>query len=94
VRAESADEGRTVILQCEFAAGLYSKGDISGFEVAGDDGLFHAADAVIEGNTLRISSAVVAVPEAVRYAWRNNPLANVYNADGLPLRPFWLGVED
>jgi sialate O-acetylesterase len=94
VRAESADEGRTVILQCEFAAGLYSKDDISGFEVAGDDGLFHAADAVIEGNTLRISSAAVAVPEAVRYAWRNNPLANVYNADGLPLRPFWLGVED
>lgn len=33
---------------------------------------------------------------AVRYAWADNPVCNVYGADGLPLTPFrtddWPGV--
>ena len=47
------------------------------------------ADAVIEGDTVRVSSPAVTKPVAVRYAYSNNPEgANLYNRDGLPASPF------
>jgi sialate O-acetylesterase len=30
----------------------------------------------------------VAEPVAVRYAWADNPVCNMYSASGLPLTPF------
>ncbi|MEC5127799.1 sialate O-acetylesterase [Verrucomicrobiales bacterium BCK34] len=59
------------------------------FEIAGADGEFVPAVALIEGNTLVVSSGNVAEPRAVRYAWSNNPEgANFGNAEGLPASPF------
>jgi sialate O-acetylesterase len=46
------------------------------------------ADAVVEGDTVVVSSPQVAKPTAVRYAWSNNPVCNLYNAAGLPAVPF------
>ena len=39
-----------------------------GFTIAGVDHKFHWADAVIEGNTVVVSSSEVTLPVAVRYA--------------------------
>jgi sialate O-acetylesterase len=50
---------------------------------------FHPAEAVIDGETLVVSSRQVRFPMAVRYAWANNPDgANLYNTEGLPASPF------
>jgi sialate O-acetylesterase len=35
-----------------------------------------------------VSSPAVAKPVAVRYAWSDNPVCNVYSAEGLPVTPF------
>jgi sialate O-acetylesterase len=59
------------------------------FAIAGEDRQWVWADAVIEGDTVRVSSPAVAKPVAVRYAYSNNPEgANLYNRDGLPASPF------
>ncbi|HEY3330018.1 MAG TPA: sialate O-acetylesterase [Capsulimonadaceae bacterium] len=59
-----------------------------GFEVAGDDGVYAAADAVIDGKTVVLSSPNVTAPVSVRYGWANYPIANLSNGAGLPASPF------
>lgn len=59
------------------------------FAVAGEDRKWFWADAVIEGNTVVVSSPDVKAPVAVRYAFEMNPDgANLYNREGLPTSPF------
>jgi len=70
------------------------------FEIAGDDKVWHWADAKIEGkNGVLVSSENVESPVAVRYAWAANPEgANLVNSDGLPASVFrtdnWDDVEE
>ena len=62
---------------------------LEGFAISGKDGKFYWADsAVIEGNTVVVSSAEVAEPVAIRFAWAQNPTANLYNKAGFPAVPF------
>jgi sialate O-acetylesterase len=69
--------------------GLSSDGKSpKGFAVAGEDRKFVFADAVIEGETVKVSSPAVPKPVAVRYAWGDMPDVNVVNGKGLPLSPF------
>jgi sialate O-acetylesterase len=63
-------------------------GELLGFQVAGPDGAFVEAKAVINDNTVVVSSPQVKQPAAVRYAWKNFALANLYNKAGLPAEPF------
>lgn len=69
---------------------------LKGFTIAGVDHKFHWADAVIDGNTIVVSSPEVTLPVAVRYAWADYPIFNLYNGAGLPACPFrtddWQGV--
>ena len=59
------------------------------FYVAGNDHVFHPAEAVIEGNTVSVSCPAVSEPVAVRYAWADNPAAaNLASGGGLPASPF------
>jgi sialate O-acetylesterase len=64
------------------------KPEVDGFEIAGEDRKFFAADAKIDGETIVVKSDKVAHPVAVRYAWGMNPQANLYNRAGLPASPF------
>jgi sialate O-acetylesterase len=61
---------------------------LSGFELAGEDKVFKPADAKIERDTVLVTSAEVPAPVAVRYAWRNAPVAGLFNNEGLPALPF------
>jgi sialate O-acetylesterase len=73
----------------DHAAGLTAKGGpLIGFEVAGADGKYVAADAKIDGSSVIVSSSTVPEPTSVRYAWAPNPTCNLYNSDGLPASPF------
>jgi len=73
----------------DHANGLTAKGaTATGFEVAGTDGKYSAADAKIEGTSVVVSSAAVPVPLSVRYGWAPNPNCNLFNKEGLPASPF------
>jgi sialate O-acetylesterase len=68
---------------------LWAKGgEVKALEVAGSDKVFHPATAVIDVDTLLVSSPDVPAPVAVRYAWMNAPVANLYADTGLPAAPF------
>ncbi|MCQ4908390.1 hypothetical protein NE479_12620, partial [Phascolarctobacterium faecium] len=61
---------------------------LQGFAIAGRDHKFHWAKAEIQGDKIVVSSPEVSYPVAVRYAWANNPVCNLYNGAGLPASPF------
>ncbi|MEI7437680.1 MAG: sugar-binding domain-containing protein, partial [bacterium] len=60
----------------------------NGFVVAGEDNNFVWADAVIEGDSVVVSSPEIAVPRHVRYGWAYNPIITLFNKEGLPAIPF------
>jgi len=63
--------------------------ELNSFGIAGADKQWFAADAVIEGPTVLVSSTNVPSPVAVRYAFNTYPLGcNLYNREGLPASPF------
>lgn len=61
---------------------------LNGFEVAGAEGKWIAADARVDGETVVASAPGVREPVRVRYAWANDPPASLFNAEGLPASPF------
>jgi sialate O-acetylesterase len=61
---------------------------LNGFKMSGDFRIFVDADAVVDGDTVVVSSKEVHWPAAVRYAWADNPDCNLTNQEGLPASPF------
>lgn len=82
----------------EIGSGLFVKNgnSLKGFAIAGEDKIFVWADAKIVGDEILVWSNDVPDPVAVRYAWANNPVCNLYNNEGLPASPFrtddWPGI--
>lgn len=63
--------------------------EVNGFAIAGEDKVFHLADAVIEGKQVKVSSDKVSKPVAVRFGFCQNPRGmNLYNREGLLASPF------
>jgi sialate O-acetylesterase len=85
-------KGNQLILSfTDIGTGLTSKDNkpLKAFEIAGKDGKFVWADAVIEGDKIIVSNAKILNPTSVRYAWADNPdQANLYNKENLPASPF------
>ncbi|WP_211659901.1 sialate O-acetylesterase [Pedobacter ureilyticus] len=65
-----------------------TSGTLTGFTVAGPDQKFYPSNAVIKDGNVVLTSPNVSNPVAVRYAWANNPVANLTNSSGLPASPF------
>jgi sialate O-acetylesterase len=68
-----------------------------GFAIAGEDKKFVWASAKIRPDgKIEVWSDAVKDPVAVRYAWADNPVCNMFSSDHLPLTPFrtddWPGV--
>ncbi len=89
--------GDTVKVHFDNEFGAYNRfEDIEGFEVAGEDKVFHKATAKHfwqSGNDpwnecVVITSPEVKKPVALRYCFKNFQLGNLANAGGLPLFPF------
>lgn len=81
--------GKAWIRFSDVGGGLVAKdGDLKGFTLAGADGKFIPAKAVIEGDKVVVSAEGVADPKAVRYGWENVPDVNLFNKEGLPASPF------
>jgi sialate O-acetylesterase len=82
--------GSNIILRFSHVGkGLMAKsGEPRGFEIAGADGKFVAANAVIEANTVEVSSESVQKPTAARFGWAAYPVCDLWNKNGLPASPF------
>ena len=65
-------------------------GPLQNFEIAGSDKIFVSADAVIDGDTVLVSSPSVANPLYVRYCYTSAPVGGnkLYNKGDLPASPF------
>jgi len=89
-RSMEKDGGRIVLHFDHCGGGLVARGGepLKGFAIAGEDRKFVWADARIEGDTVVVDSSEVANPMAVRYAWADNPVCNLFNKAGLPASPF------
>jgi len=92
-------EGNTIRIKFNHVdGGLKAKNadSLKGFEVAGLDHQFYWAEAQIVGNDIVVSCKNVEHPIAVRYAWADNPICNLYNGANLPASPFrtddWPGI--
>lgn len=98
--ASQTESGRIRISFDHLGGGLVAQGGpLKRFQIAGEDKAWVWADAVIDGDTVVVSSPKVPKPVAVRYAWANNPEGcNLYNKAGLPASPFrtdaWPAVTD
>ncbi len=96
----SAKKGNTITIEFDFNDGIKAANGTSlkGFAIAGQDKVFHWAEAKVEGNKVVVSSPLVANPVAVRYNWANNPDGNLVNASGLPASSFrtdtWPGITN
>jgi sialate O-acetylesterase len=98
-KAMTVDGGQAKLV-FDYAEGGWRPFDVKepqGFAVAGSDKVFHWATAVVEkDNSVTLTSPEVKEPVAVRYAWANNPVCNMFSVAGLPLTPFrtddWPGV--
>jgi sialate O-acetylesterase len=79
--------------------GLKSKnGELTQFTIAGPDHQWHKAKAkIVDGNHLAVWCDSVEMPVAVRYAWQDNPDADLFNGAGLPAAAFrtddWQGIS-
>lgn len=62
--------------------------DVLGFTVAGKDGHFYPAQAVIESNNVLLQCRQVPQPVYVRYLWTNSADMNLFNKEGFPAVPF------
>ena len=79
----------------------YSKGlkpsvegeELRTFEIAGDDEIFYPAEAVVEGNQVKVWAKEVKEPKIVRYGWQPFTRANLVNEEGLPASTFRSDVK-
>ena len=73
------------------------RNEVRGFAIAGEDRQWHWAQAkILDRDKVEVWHDQVPQPVAVRYAWADNPVCNLYSAEGLPVTPFrtddWPGV--
>jgi sialate O-acetylesterase len=83
-------DGKTIKVLFDFIEdGMMAKGGkLSEFEIAGRDGKYFKADAMIVNNEVWVTSNKVSEPVSVRYCWRNGSTASLFNSAGLPALQF------
>ncbi|MFH4966189.1 sialate O-acetylesterase [Gaetbulibacter sp. M235] len=86
-------KGNQIIVSFDdIGSGLYTPdkyGYIKGFEIAGEDQIFHYATAYIKDNKIILSSNEVDTPIAVHYSWIGDATeSNLFNKEGFPAVPF------
>ncbi len=88
---EASIEGNKIILSFNHTGGGLITNDgepLREFAIAGADKKFEWAKTKIEGDKVIVWSDNIPNPHYVRYAWADNPYANLYNKEGLPASPF------
>ncbi len=90
-------EGNKIVITFNnVGSGLVAKAgtELSQFVIAGEDGKYVWANAIIKDNRVIVWSDEITQPFYVRYAWADNPQgANLYNKEGLPASPFTTDIR-
>lgn len=88
--SDSSIEGNMIYIEFDHVgSGLMAKGsNLIGFEIAGEDKNYVVGEAQIEGDKIKVYSSAVLSPKYVRYAWRDQSEASLFNKDGLPASSF------
>jgi sialate O-acetylesterase len=83
-------KGNKVTIAFDYADdGLMLKGpSVSHLFIAGSDKTFYPAESKISGNKLIVWNDKVNDPAAVRFAFSNTAVANLFSKSGLPVTPF------
>jgi len=88
-RSADFSKGRATLHFTHVGSGLLAKaGGLTGFQLAGGDGVYSDAHAEIVGETIVAASEQVPEPVRVRYGWANAPEGSLFNKEGLPASPF------
>jgi sialate O-acetylesterase len=90
-----AQSGKVKITFDHAKSGLVARDGkpVKGFELAGADGVFVAAEARIEGGAVIVSAKSVAKPTQVRFGWLTGADINLMNGEKLPAVSFSATVE-
>lgn len=90
VYQEMRIQGSRVALKFDHDDGLRSRDreDLRDFTVAGEDRVFHPAEASIRNGWVMVRSDQVRTPVAVRLGWNERANPNLINSSGLPARTF------
>lgn len=93
------DKNKAIVNFLHTEQGLACKDkQITGFRIAGSDGIFTDAKAVIKENTVVVTSPKVKNPVAVQYCFDDASIGNLFCKNGLPVAPFrsdrnWTGIR-
>jgi sialate O-acetylesterase len=89
-KSMSVEGNKAVISFDHVGTGLTSRDgrDLTWFEIADEDQKFIKAKALIEGDTVIVSSEKINKPVAVRFGWDQKAEPNLSNKEGLPASPF------
>ena len=80
--------GRAEVSFLHAEDGFEVRGEITGFEIAGEDGEYYPAQAELHNGCAEVFSGKVSAPEAVRYNWTNYGEVTIFGKNGIPLAPF------
>jgi sialate O-acetylesterase len=84
-------DGHTAIVRFRHATSKLKSSDgrpLRGFQLAGVDGVFHEAKAVIDNTQVVLSSTSIAEPKNARFFFGGRNTPNLVNQAGLPASPF------
>jgi sialate O-acetylesterase len=85
----NVQNGKAIISFENVNSSLEAKGsEISELDIAGSDKVFYPAKAKIDRDKLIVWSKSVPQPVAVRYAFGNTAIGNLFSKEGLPVTPF------
>ena len=88
-KSMQVDGDKAVISFSHNEQGFFPNPNITGFEVAGSDRVFHHADAeIVNGKQVMVCSPMVKEIVAVRYCWGNTILGNLKSRMALPVFAF------
>jgi len=87
--SQEVKDGEIILKFKNAETGLYSYGELEGFEISGNDKVFYPATATIANRmNVVVRSDKVPNPVAVRYAWHNWVVGTLYDTSLLPASSF------
>ena len=87
------NEGKIILSFENAEKGLLFKDEYNCFEVSDKNGNIYEVQGDIDGSDVVISCPGVNEPLWVKYAWSDNPVAFLYNGEGIPASPFVYEVK-
>lgn len=73
---------------------VLNKNNWNNIEIAGVDGIYKPAKAIVHGNKAKVWNSTIANPVSFRYGWKKTFTASLFNSNGFPASPFVISYTD